>query len=138
MTQIARPASDVSTGGWTDEGTVDNDGILATSIDEVTIDNDDSYINGDNSATTFKIKLGTIIDPGVDTGHSLRIWLRGNGSGAQERTDWELVQGDPSETSIATLSNLSNRSGTYDTDVGRVLTTGEVSNITDYSDLYIK
>ena len=137
MTQIARPASDISAGGWTDEGSVDNDGVLATSIDEVTIDNDDSYINCSSSATTFKIKLATIVDPGVDTGHSLRIFLRCDGTGGAERTDWELVQGDPSETSIATLNNLSNRSDNYN-DEGRALTTGEVGNITDYSDLYIK
>jgi hypothetical protein len=137
MAQYARPSSDIAAGSWTDEGTVDNDGNLYTSIDEVTIDNDDSYVNGTSSATTFKIKLGTITDPEVDTGHSLRIFLRSDGSGAAERTDWELVQGDPSETSIATINNLSNRSGSY-SDQGRALTTGEVANITDYSDLYIK
>jgi hypothetical protein len=136
MAQYARPSSDISQGGWTDEGTVDNDGNLYTSIDEATIDNDDSYVNGTSSATTFKIKLSTVVDPEVDTGHSLRIFLYGQGTGAAERTDWELVQGDPSETSIATLSNLSN-DAPY-ADVGRALTTGEVANITDYSDLYIK
>ena len=34
MAQTAYPTSDISTGSWTDEGTVDNDGSLYTSVDE--------------------------------------------------------------------------------------------------------
>lgn len=141
MTQYARPASDSVAGGWTDEGTVDNDGSLYTSIDEITIDNDDSYINADSTGEVCVVKLGTITDPEVGTGHGLHIWFRSSGSAGPEKLDVRLIEDyGGAGTEICSVNNQSNRSGTYadiNTD-GYQLSEAEANLITDYGNLYVE
>lgn len=134
MTQYARPGQDILIGNWTDEGTVDNDGNLYTSVDEVTKDDDDSYINADDTATTCELKLSSVTDPQVGTSHILHIWFRSDGSGGPEKLDVRLLE---ATTEICSLANQTNRSGSY-ADVGYTLSEGEANSITDYSDLRIE
>lgn len=69
--QVARPASDVSIGTWTnDAGGTTN---LYQSIDEGTF-SDADYIQSAVNPTTdlVKIRLGALVDPAVNTGHIAR------------------------------------------------------------------
>ena len=134
MTQYARPASDITVGSWTDEGTVDNDGNLYTSLDEVTRDDDSSYIQGTNGAGSSEVKLSTVTDPVSSTGHILHVWFRSIGSGAGEKMDFYLYC---ATTLIVQSINQTNRSDTY-ADIAVTLTTDEADAITDYSDLRIR
>lgn len=134
MTQYARPSSDVAAGSWTDEGPVDNDGNLYTSMDEVTSDGDQSYIQGSNGAGTAEVALSSVDDPEASDGHVWHLLFRSIGSGAGEKMDFELVQGS---TVIASSINQSNRSATY-ADINVTLTAGEADSITNYSDLRIR
>lgn len=88
MPQHARPSSDISKGGWADGGAAEVDGVLWNSLDETTQDGDTSYIVADNAATTFKVKLSAVADPGVDTEHQLVIYMRSDGAAA--RRSWML------------------------------------------------
>lgn len=134
MTQYARPIQDITQGSWTDEGTVDNDGNLYSSVDEVTLDNEDSYIVDAGTNTLCEIKLGTISQPGNNTDHVLHILYRSIGSGGPEKLDIRLLQGT---TEIVSLPNYSNRSSTYG-DLNYSLSTVEADSITDYSDLRVE
>lgn len=132
--QAGSPNGDISIGSWIDEGTVDNDGFLYTSIDEASADGDDSYIVSLGTTTTAEVGLSTLQDPGVDTGHIIHVWIRSIGSGGAEKMRVALFQG---ATEIATSGNLSNRSSTY---AEQIFTIAEANatNITDYADLRIR
>ncbi|MCH8741573.1 hypothetical protein IH779_01605 [Patescibacteria group bacterium] len=132
--QTGLPNGDISTGSWTDEGTVDNDGFLYTSIDEASADGDDSYIVSFGTTATAEVGLPVFQDPGVDTGHIIHVWIRSIGSGGVERMRVALFQGT---TEIETSGNLQNRSTTY---AEQVFTIAEANaaNITDYADLRIR
>lgn len=132
MAQVARPTSDISAGSWTDEGTVDNDGNLWTSLDETSQDADSSYIRDAGFNTTSEVRLGSITDPGVGTGHIVHVFFRSIGSGGPERLTIDLVQGT---TVIETWANQSNRSGTY-TDLNATMTAAD--SITDYTNLRVR
>lgn len=132
MTQYARPIQDISVNYWTDEGTVDNDGNLYTSVDEVTLDNDDSYILDPGANSICEVKLSPIDDPQVDTGHILHVLFRSVGSGSPERLNIALMQGT---TAIEQWTNNTNRSGSY-LDFNTTLTLA--SSITDYTDLRVR
>lgn len=135
MTQYARPASDITVGNWTDEGTVDNDGNLWTSMDEVTSDDDDSYIMATNqSADICEVKLGAGTDPVSSVGHVLHVLFRSIGGGGPEKVDMLLLDG---AVTILELPNQSNRSASY-TDVNYTLTGAEADAIGDYTDLRIR
>jgi hypothetical protein len=136
MTQYARPISDIATGNWTDEGTVDNDGSLYTSIDEVTSDDDDSYINGDNTATVFCVKLDAVNEPSDPTQCNLHLLMRSSGNGGPEKLDvilYEDYEGTP--IARATWNNQSNRSGTYSDVTAGTL---DLSAVIDWSNLYVE
>lgn len=133
MTQILRPNADFYGEGWTDEGTVDNDGNFYTSVDEVTIDNDDSYIQRTSTELSgVELGLASGDDPGVDTGHVLHVFFRTIGSGGPEKIDFSLVQGT---TLIEEFTNETNRSDNY-ADINQTIT--NASAITDYSALRIR
>lgn len=137
MAQFARPVSDRVAGPWTDEGVVDNDGNLYTSVDEVTQDGDSSYIQATTTGTGG-VNLGSITDPGVDTGHVLHILYRNIGSGGPERIDFELYTNNGT-TLVTSITNQSNRSGTY-IDLAYPLSEAEaaiIGNSGDYSSLVV-
>jgi hypothetical protein len=133
MTQYARPTSDISNNSWTDEGPSFNDGNLYTSIQEVSQDGDTSYLNSTGDAGTFEVKLGTISDPEVGTGHIVHIYARGTGSGGPERLAVYLYEGT---TLIETLStNWAPGRGSY-SDLNFTLVLAD--DIADYTDLRIR
>ena len=136
MTQYARPTSDTAAGSWTDEGAVDNDGNLYTSLDEVTIDDDDSYIQGSNGAGTCVVQLGSIDTPSDPTTCTVYIWFRSIGSGAGEKTDFALIEdyGGGGQATRGTWANKSNRSASYANGAGAI----DLSAVTDWSNLYIE
>lgn len=134
MTQYARPASDISAGNWTDEGAVDNDGNLYTSLDEVTKDDDSSYVTNNTGDDTGEVKLSAVADPVSSTGHVVHCWFRTIGGGAGEKLDVSLYE---ATTEIAGVVNQSNRSASY-ADATFRLTAGEADSIGDYSDLRIR
>lgn len=131
--QTGTPTGDISAGAWTDEGSVDNDGSLYTSIDEVSSDSDSSYILASTN-TTAEVSLGALSDPGIHTGHEIHFWFRATGSGAPERIAVDLVQGT---SVIESSGTYTNRSGTY---LETTFTIAEVNaaNITDYTNLRIR
>ncbi len=134
MAQIAYPASDISTGSWTDEGSSFNDGSLFTSIQEVSEDSDVSYILDAAANTTSECSLDSLTDPVGNVGHIIRCWMRSSGSGGPERLVVALFEG---ATQRATSGNFSNRSGTY-AEKTYALTTGEADSITAYTDLRLR
>jgi len=128
MAQYARPDSDITVGNWTDEGTSFNDGNLYTSIQEVTSDNDTSYINADDTATTCVIGLNSINAPGTGT-ITLHVYFRSSGTGGPEKLDIDLYEGT---SLVQSWPNQTNRSGTY-SDLNATVS----NTITDYSDLRV-
>lgn len=134
MAQYGRPISDEVAGSWTDEGTVDNDGSLYTSVDEVTQDGGDSYILADGVNTTCELKLSPVTDPGGNTGYILRVWMRASGGGSPERLILHLFEGG---TLRASSGNFTNRSGSY-AEKTYELIPAEADAITAFNDLRIK
>jgi hypothetical protein len=135
MTQYARPASDITVGSWTDEGASFNDGSLYTSIQEVTQDGDTSYIDCPNGGGTAEVKLGSVNDPGVGSGHIVHVYGEGVGSGGPEKIDAWLYEGTTLIDTIA--SNWGpGRSGYVD--LAYTLGATEADSIADYTDLRVR
>lgn len=77
-TAYARPNSKVSAVGWTDNGK----NTLWEVLDEITADDFTTYASCAAVAGEFKdftVGLSTIADPGVHTGHALRIRCKASG-----------------------------------------------------------
>lgn len=129
MTQYARPASDITIGNWTDEGTSFNDGNLYTSVQEVTSDNDVSYINADDTATTCEVKLSSVSTPGAGS-VILHVYFRTSGSGGPEKLDIDLVEGT---TVLESWANQTNRSASY-ADLNATIS----SSPSDWTDLRVR
>lgn len=89
MPQIAWPTSDVSIGGWTTDagGTTD----LYQSIDESS-SSDSDYVRSDlvSSPDTYIVGMRPFADPGVDTGHTIRLRQRKD-SAAGDTTDLDVT-----------------------------------------------
>jgi len=133
--QNAIPDTDVSQGGWTDEGSVDNDGVFYTSLDEIPADGDLSFIHADSSGDgTFEVNLSGVTDPGVSTGHIMHLNCTASGSGAGEKIDITLRQGG---TVINAKNNFACDRTAY-VDVLDTLSAGEADAITNYSGLSIR
>ena len=121
-----RPIADTSNGAWTASSGSDRYAM----IDESTT-NDSDYITV-SSASTYKTRLTTVSDPGVDTDHSVVVRAKGDGS---SQLTIALVQGDPTETAIASTTVTPTASYANYT---LTVTSGQAANITDYSLLYLK
>jgi hypothetical protein len=134
MAQIARPISDVSVGSWDDAGSAEVDGSLWNSVDEVSSDDDASYIFETGTETTCEVKLDSLIDPESAAGHVLHVLFRSIGSGGPEKLDIFLVEGS---TVRVTLGNQVNRSGSY-ADVNYTLSADEANSIAAYNDLRVR
>ena len=124
--QFARPNSDISIGGWTDDagGTTN----IYTVIDDNTTTEYIEALNGTN--TTGQFGTTNVDDPGVGTGHIIRFSMQGTGNGAPERCRVQLYQGG---TQIADTGNFTNR-GSWGTK-SYTLSEAEANSITDYTDL---
>jgi hypothetical protein len=136
MTQYARPSADDATGGW---GAATLHSKLQTY--PWWLPTSANFIESPNGATgtdgqCVKFSLNSVIDPGTNEGHRLRVvWYR---TGAGPVTGAvELYQG--ASTLIATLTNAAVGSGgTSNAHIDQyLLSTTEAGNITDYSDLNI-
>lgn len=134
MVQIARPDSDISTGGWEPQGST-AETTLWESLDEVSANDGTDYIealNGEN--ITCEVGLdNSITDPGGNTGYFLRCRMQGKGSGGPERVSIALFEG---ATQRAISGNFANRDSWADKFYE--LTTGEADAITAFTDLRIK
>jgi len=93
MTQYARPSSDVSNAGWEDATGGDGDALLWDELDESTADDATTFIRSNTALEVCEVSLGAISDPGVDTGHVMRIRGRSTASGTRRRITFELYQG---------------------------------------------
>ena len=135
MTQYLRPASDISAGSWTDEGSSFNDGSLYTSVQEVAQDGDTSYIDCPNGGGTAEVKLNSVTDPEGNTLHIIHIYAEAAGSGGPERVDAYLYEGSNLRATI--IENWApGRSGYVD--INYTLTTIEADSLTAYDDLRIR
>lgn len=147
MAQHLVAVSDSVVTGWTTEaGSSSN---LFAGIDE-SVASDTDYAQtaaGPTGGTTARWKLTTGSDPGVDTGHVLRVRLDKDQAGGDTLVaSIRLYQGGANVigagTLIATfdgsdnasLSNVPNGAATYEL----TLTSGEAGTITDYAQLYLE
>ncbi len=137
MTQTARPASDITTGNWTDEGSSFNDGSLYTSIQETSKDDDVSYVLGDGDLTpaTFEVKLDSVTDPEGNSDHRVRLWGKGVGSGGGEKVDVFLYE---ATTARATVANNWTPGRSAYAELNYLLSSAEADAIGDYTDLRIR
>ncbi len=134
MAKNFRPVSDITLTNWTDEGTVDNDGNAWTSVDEVTLDNEDSYLLSNTNGAVVEVLIESMPIPALDTGHVVHVQWRSVGSGGPEKLDIDLVEGT---TVISSLGNQQNRSASYGDIAWTVLDT-DIAAITDYTNLRIR
>ena len=121
-----RPIADTSNGAWTASSGSDRFAMIDESAT-----NDADYITV-SSASTCKTRLTTVSDPGVNTDHSVVVRAKGDGS---SQLTIALVQGDPTETAIASTTVTPTVSYA---DYTLTVTSGQAANITDYSLLYLK
>jgi hypothetical protein len=132
MAQFARPISDISQGSWTDEGIADNDGNLWSSVDESAHDGDNSYIVS-GAIDSCTLQLGSLTDPGVDTGFTLHAYFRSIGSGGPERVNFRLFEGS---TLISASSDYNNRDSVY-ADAAWAIAEADIANISDFTNLRV-
>jgi len=135
MAQTARPISDISAGSWTDEGGVDNDGNLYTSLDETSQDGDSSYVSGGDGAGDFEVKLGSMNDPGSSVDHTVYVWAKAVGSGPSERASIALYQGATKIANIAVNQIISRTDYTL---YSSTLSSADADAITNYTDLRVR
>jgi len=134
MVQIARPDSDISTGGWEPQGSA-AETTLWESLDEVSANDGTDYIealNGENITCEVGVD-SSITDPGGNTGYVLRCRMQGNGSGGPERVSIALFEG---ATQRAISGNFASRAAWADKSY--TLTAGEADSITAFTDLRVK
>jgi hypothetical protein len=129
--QRGRPASDISTGGWTSS----LGGPLYDALNETTQDDGD-YIYSPNNPTTetFEVKLAAMSDPSSAAGHIFRIGLAA--LNLDTTFTLSLVQGESPGTVLdswdetVTAGQTVTRSRTLDASVA--------NSITDYTDLRLR
>jgi hypothetical protein len=125
--QFARPDGTVAAGGW-----AFSDLSLHEDTDEATPNGDTDYAEADSTDTAMELSLSDVTDPGVSTGHIMRITMESvGGGGAPEKVDWCLREGG---TDIACVNNQAVNRGSYTT-VAYTLSAAEADSITDYADL---
>jgi len=125
VTQYAYPTSDVNnSGAWTTEP-------LYNKIDEEPY-SDADYVQSPQSAAdkAFTVGLGSLTDPGVHTGHTVRIRALVGTSGTFK---FELLQGATVIHDSGALS-LTTSFAEYNF----TLSAGEAANITDYTALRVR
>ncbi len=134
MVQIARPDSDISTGGWEPQGST-AETTLWESLDEVTANDGVDYIEAlDGENITCEVGLdNSITDPGGNTGYFLRCRIQGTGSGGPERVSIALFEGATQRAISGTFSNRASWADKF-----YELSTAEADAITAFTDLRLK
>ena len=138
MAQFARPTSDLdNTGSWTTAP-------LWSDIDDGASPDGTVVVSDTTPVVTepFTVDLGsTITDPGVGTGHVLRIrWAKNAGGGGNMTIRIELREGyvnESSQGSLRATDDYAINSTTLTTDA-TTMSEAEANAITDYSDLQIR
>jgi len=90
--QRARPTSDIADGSWTDQsaGTT-----LYAAIDEASPPDDADYVQSAAVTATpdyFEVALGSLTDPAVGTGHTIRYRIGKDPSLAKARVYWAELE----------------------------------------------
>jgi len=134
--QFARPATDVTDGTWTDQA--GGLSLFAAIGEAVAADAD--YIRSANATTTAdvsEIALGTIIDPGVSTGHIVR-YRYGKDTAAGDVVNLTVSLRQGTATEIAAWTHLDIPQGPID--AAQTLTAAQADAITTagYSDLRLR
>lgn len=128
---IIRPDGDISnTGGWAEVGPGSS---LWEAIDEVTTDNDTSYIHVSSGVgKVCEVRLEMIADPATSANHQIFFRARRT-SGSASTVKVELVENATVRASSA-IESLTNsyQDFTYD------LSAGEINSITDFDDLRLR
>jgi len=133
MAQFARAVADSIDGGWTDQiGTT----ALSVAIDEVS-PSDADYIKSSEDPVNdaARVKLTSLSDPNVGTGHILRYRINKFGIGILD-VIVRLIQG-PS-TVIAEWQHIAFAGGVNPTTFAQALTTPQADSITDYTNLFFE
>lgn len=118
--QFARPANDISLGGW--------NGPAWSKINEIVPDDDGSYTEKIGSGT-LEIGLSGVNDPGIRTDHIIQLRVKQQtGAGAKEKLLCELYDGSTKITEI--LSTLTRAA--YIT-VEHAIPEAEANLIADYN-----
>ncbi len=127
--QYARPSSDVTRSNWTNStgGTP-----LYTEIDEAVYDESD-YIKILAADDTCEIKCSSVDDPGIHTGHQIRLRMYGTGAGQPEKLSVNLVD---NTTVIASLVNQQSDGVWGNKQI--VVAEAEAANINDYGNLRLR
>lgn len=153
-TQYGRPTSVTQNTAWTDQDDAAGDAAILAAIDDTSVD-DANYVKHARNTGTLGVRFSTVTDPGVDTGHILRIRAKVsvNDANVNDHLIVNLKQG--STFIIETNSNLpgsynfggsvwepntrwtnsSAELGTSFVTYEYALTTEEAALITDYSAL---
>lgn len=140
MPQFARPSTDTTLGGYTDQdaGAVN----ILQAIDEATA-SDIDFIRSANAPAlaVYVTKYTTVNDPESTVGHIFRNrYSKSAAAGAQIDMTFQLRQGYIDETSQGTLivsRIFTNISDAWTTDA-YTLSTAEVNAITDYTNLFLR
>lgn len=133
MAQFARPASDITETGWTED---DGDVLDQwAEIDEV-VASDTDYVKSPTPPGTneYETKLSSVTDPVSSTGHIMR-WRRRApvGGGATINLTVRLLQLTTQIKSVA-----DNTLPSAFTDTSATLSGAEADAITDYADLRLE
>lgn len=127
--QVARPATDITTTGWTKTGA----STYSSQIDEAVLDTAD-YVESPVNPTSsvFETKLGPLSDPGVDTGFVITVVLEAVGAA----TSTAVVGLYQTTTLIAsfTQSPVASTPTVYNFSLSAL----QASAITNFSDLRIR
>jgi hypothetical protein len=133
MAQFARPDADELLGTWTDDvgGTTD----IFQEIDEVVRSDSDFIITANNPAgIIYRAQLSDVTDPIVHTGHTCRYAYGKDGGARTLEINVTLLQGASTVIHNAVHQDvgIGFTAGTF------TLSSGEASNITDYTDLRLR
>lgn len=126
-----RPNSDETLGTWEDDGGGTTDIFNAIDANSSA---DFIITANDPSADTARFGLSNIADPGVSTGHVIRIRADKDNNKTTE-LKWALMQGSSTVIHEETITDLPK---TTPTTTEYTLSAGETDNITDYSDLQFR
>jgi hypothetical protein len=132
MAQFARPGSDISTGTWTTSS-----GGSTALFDELneSVFSDVDYVQSGPSPNTdtLEIALGSITDPAVGTGHTVRYRIGKTGTDSVDLTV-SLRQGASTEIVSWTHINVA----TGPTTVTQTLTAPQADAISNYGTLRLR
>lgn len=128
--EFARPDGDVSAGSWTTT-------TLFSKVDEAAADDGDFITSATAPANdTCELSLSNIPDPGVSTGHILRVRRKKTAASSNQMDmRYRILQGT---TEIASFTDDTNISDTAFALAERTLSGAQTDAITDYTNLRVE